>query len=51
VSGGAHPAGLGTDTAGFLASGRPWKVHVPVGLSVLETLHLVSDIAKGYKMF
>jgi len=24
--------GLGTDTAGFLGSGRPWKVHVPVGV-------------------
>ena len=42
---------LGTDTAGSLGSGRPWKVQVPWGLSVLETLHLVSDIAKGYKMF
>lgn len=42
---------LGTDTAGFLGSGRPWKVRVPGGLSVFETLHLVSDIAKAYKMF
>ena len=42
---------LGTDTAGFLGSDRPWKVRVPGGLSVFETLHLVSDIAKAYKMF
>ena len=46
-----RPVSLGTDTAGFLGSGRPWKVRVPGGLSVFETLHLVSDIAKAYKMF
>ena len=47
---GRVPGGLGTDTAGFLGSGRPptWNHG---GLSVLETLHLVADIAKGYQMF
>jgi len=45
---GRVPGGLGTDTAGFLGSGRPPNRG---GLSVLETLHLVADIAKGYQMF
>jgi len=51
VPGAARPVGLGTDTAGFVASGRPWGTGTGGGLSVFETLHLVSDIAKGYKMF
>jgi len=48
---GRDPRGSGTDTTGFLGSGRPWLVKNRGGLSVLETLHLVSDIAKGYQMF
>jgi len=42
------PVNRGTDTAGLLGSGRPPNRG---GLSVFETLHLVSDIAKGYQMF
>jgi hypothetical protein len=45
---GCRPRGLGPDSAGFLASGRPPKRG---GLSVSETLHLVSDIPTGYQMF
>jgi hypothetical protein len=44
----AFPGVWEPTTAGFLGSGRPPNRG---GLSVLETLHLVADIAKRYQMF
>jgi len=48
---GLDPWSLRADTGGFMASGRPVEIWKLWGLSVFETLHLVSDNPKGYQMF
>jgi hypothetical protein len=42
---------LDADAAGFLAPADPGGVENRGGPSVVETLHLVSDNQKRYKMF
>ncbi|EKF25229.1 hypothetical protein C731_0756 [Mycolicibacterium hassiacum DSM 44199] len=48
VTGPVNPMVLSSDNAGPRGSGRPPESG---GLSVLETLHLVADKAKGHQMF
>jgi len=47
----AGPTCRETDSAGFRAPADPLKLRNCGGLSVCKTLHLVSDIQKGYHMF